>query len=163
MATLSACLFLLAERTHAMDRCLLAKRSHRALEIKDVAERTQSSSRKLYRALRMREAEQILGFHLFRNVLGEYPDSDAFDGGTGVEQVGCDLLDGVSMGQELCLPGGTRGAPYAGKFVHRGVTDLTFDRFAVVKHRKPERQSFEVVSLHFASRQRHRNIPQRFV
>jgi hypothetical protein len=111
------------------------------------------------------EAEQVLGLllDLSRNVLGEYPDGSAFDRGTGVEQVGCDLLDRVSVGQELRLPGGTQGAPHAGKFVHRGVTDLTFNRFAVVKHRKPECQSFEVVSQDFASRQRHRNIPQRFV
>jgi hypothetical protein len=100
---------------------------------------------------------------LSRNVLGEYPDRGAFDRGTGVEQVGCDLLDRVSMSQELRLPGGTQGAPHAGKFVHRSVTDLTLNRFAVVKHRKPKRQSFEVVSQDFASRQRHRNIPQRFV
>jgi hypothetical protein len=98
-----------------------------------------------------------------RNVLGEYPDSSALDRGTGVEQVGCDLLDRVSMGHELRLPGGTQGAPHAGKLIHRGVTDLTFDRFTVVNHRKPKRQSFEVVSQDFASRQRHRNIPQRFV
>jgi hypothetical protein len=94
---------------------------------------------------------------LIRNVLGEYPDGGAFDRGTGVEQVGRDLLDRVSVGQELRLPGGTQGAPHAGKFVHRGVTDLTFNRFAVVNHRKPKRQSFEVVSQYFASRQRHRN------
>jgi hypothetical protein len=67
------------------------------------------------------------------------------------------------MGQKLRLPGGTQGALHAGKFVHRSVTDLTFDRFAVIKHRKPKRQSFEVVSQDFASRQRHRNILQRFV
>jgi hypothetical protein len=57
---------------------------------------------------------------LIRNVFGEYPDSRAFDRGRGVEQVGRDLLDGVSMGQELRLPGGTQGALDAGKFVHRG-------------------------------------------
>jgi hypothetical protein len=108
------------------------------------------------------EAEQVLAslfFELFRKVLREYPDRSAFDRGTGVEHVGCDLLDSVSMGKELRLPGGTQGAPHAGKFVHRRVTDLTFNRFAVVKHRKPECQSFEVVSQDFASRQRHRNIP----
>jgi hypothetical protein len=44
-------------------------------------------------------------FRLFQNVLGEYPDSGAFDRGTGVEHVGRDLLDCVSMGQELRLPG----------------------------------------------------------
>jgi hypothetical protein len=111
------------------------------------------------------EAEQHwlgLLFHLLRNVLGEYPDGGAFDRGAGIEQVGRDLLDGVSMGQELRLPGGTQGAPDAGKFVHRSVTDLTFNRFTVVKHRKPERQSFKVVSPDFAPRQRHRNVPQRF-
>jgi hypothetical protein len=100
---------------------------------------------------------------LSQNVFREYPDCGAFDRGGGIEQVGCDLLDGVSVGQELRLPGGTQGAPHAGKFVHRSVTDLTFDRFTVVNHRKPKRQSFEVVSQYFASRQRHRNIPWHFV
>jgi hypothetical protein len=108
------------------------------------------------------EAEQTAALSrlllLIRNVLGEYPDNSAFDRGRGVEQVGCDLLDSVSMGQKLRLPGGTQGALDAGKFVHRSVTDLTFDRFAVVKHRKPKRQSFEVLSQDFTSRQRHRNI-----
>jgi hypothetical protein len=92
-------------------------------------------------------------------MLGEYPDCGAFDRGRGVEQVGRDLLDSVAMGQELRLPGGTQGALYAGKFVHRGVTDLTFNRLTVVKHRKSKRQSFEVVSQDLASRQRHRIIP----
>jgi hypothetical protein len=118
-------------------------------------------------ALRLREIQSKCWLRLLldlsRNVLGEYPDSSAFDRGRGVEQVGCDLLDRVSMGQELRLPGGTQGALHPGEFVHRGVTDLTFNRFAVVQHRKPKRQSFEVVSQDFASRQWHLNIPQRFV
>src|ERR1700723_1572141 len=67
---------------------------------------------------------------LSRNVLREYPDCGAFDRGGGIKQVGCDLLDGVSVGEELRLPGCAQGAPHAGKFVHRGVTDLTFNRFA---------------------------------
>jgi hypothetical protein len=99
---------------------------------------------------------------LVRKVLREYSDRRALDRGAGVEQIGRDLFDDISVGQKLRLPGGTQGAPHAGKFVHRGVTDLTFNRFAVVKHGKPERQSFEVVSPDFATRQRHRNIPQRF-
>jgi hypothetical protein len=84
---------------------------------------------------------QTLGSDLFRNVLAEYPDSSAFDRGRGVEQGGCDLLDGVSMGQKLRLPGGTQGALDAGKFIHRSVTYLTINRFTSVKHRKPKRQS----------------------
>jgi hypothetical protein len=109
------------------------------------------------------EAEQVLTrralIYLSRNVLGEYPYGGAFDRGRSVEQVGRDLFDRVSMGQELRLPGGTQGTPYAGKFIHRSVTDLTFDRLTAVKHRKPKRQSFEIVSPDFAPRQRHRNIP----
>jgi hypothetical protein len=45
------------------------------------------------------EAEQTAALSrlllLIRNVLGEYPDRGAFDRGSGVEQVGCDLLDSV--------------------------------------------------------------------
>jgi hypothetical protein len=77
-------------------------------------------------------------------VLGEHHDGSAFDRGTGVERVGCYLLDDVAMGQQLRLPGGTQGILDAGKFVHGSVTDLTFNRFTVVIHRKPKPQSFEV-------------------
>jgi hypothetical protein len=65
-------------------------------------------------------------------VLGEYPDCGTFDPGSRVEQVGRDLLAGISMSQELRLPRGTQRALHAGQFVHRRVTDLTFNRFAVV-------------------------------
>jgi hypothetical protein len=95
-------------------------------------------------------------------VLGEYPDCGTFDPGSSVEQIGRDSLDGISMSQELRLPRGTQRALHAGQFVHRSVTDLTFNRLAVVEHRKPKRQSFEVISQDFASRERHRHIPWRF-
>ena len=129
------------------------------IEIEVIAERASSYDHALCACLKAEQVLAELARLFIRNVLGEYPDRGTFDRRAGVEQVGCDFLDGVSVDQELGLPCGAQGAPHAGKFVHRGVTDLTFNRFAVVKHRKPERQSFEVVSQDFASRQRHRPIP----
>jgi hypothetical protein len=42
---------------------------------------------------------------------------------------------------------GNQGALHAGKFVYRGVIDLTFNRFTVVNHRRPKCQSIEIISV----------------
>ena len=66
-------------------------------------------------------------------------------------------LDSVAMGHKLRLPGDAWRAFCLGQFIHRGITDLPLDRFAVVHHRKCERQSIVVVSQNLATDQRHRN------
>src|SRR5260370_21674898 len=96
---------------------------------------------------------------LFLDMLGEYPDHRAFDGRAGVEQIGCDALDGIPQSQKLRLPRNARRTPDAGELVHRRVADLAVDGVVAVLHRKSERQAFGVISDNFATRQRHRMLP----
>jgi hypothetical protein len=88
-------------------------------------------------------------------MLREDPDNGAFDGLGVVEQVGRYSLDGIALFQKLGLSCGAWRTSYACKLIHRGVADLTFDRFAVVQHRKSERQSLVVISHNPAPRQWH--------
>jgi len=70
----------------------------------------------------------------------EYPNDVTLNGGGFVKQVGRNSFNGVSQRQKLRHPRGVFRTLHACQFVHRGVTDLTLDRFAVVQHRKSECQ-----------------------
>jgi hypothetical protein len=89
----------------------------------------------------------------------EYPNYVTLNGGGFVKQVGRNSFNGVSQRQKLPLPRGVFRTLHACQLVHRGVTDLTLDRFAVVQHRKSECQPLGVVSYNLASGQRHRSTP----
>jgi hypothetical protein len=65
----------------------------------------------------------------------------------------------VSRSDKNCATLAVFSALHACQFVHRGVTDLTLDHFAVVQHRKSECQPLGVVSYNLASGQRHRSTP----
>ena len=81
----------------------------------------------------------------------EYPNDVTLNGGGFVKQVGRNSFNGVSQRQKLPLPRGVFRTLHACQLVHRGVTDLTLDRFAVVQHRKSECQPLGVVSYNLAS------------
>jgi hypothetical protein len=70
----------------------------------------------------------------------EYPNDVTLNGGGFVKQVGRNSFNGLSQRQKLRHPRGVFRTLHACQFVHRGVTDLTLDRFAVVQHRKSECQ-----------------------
>ena len=89
----------------------------------------------------------------------EYPNDVTLNGGGFVKQVGRNSFNGVSQRQKLRLPRDAFRTLHACQLVHRGVTDLTLDRFAVVQHRKSECQPLGVVSYNLASGQRHRSTP----
>ena len=89
----------------------------------------------------------------------EYPNDVTLNGGGFVKQVGRNSFNGLSQRQKLRHPRGVFRTLHACQFVHRGVTDLTLDRFAVVQHRKSECQPLGVVSYNLASGQRHRSTP----
>ena len=89
----------------------------------------------------------------------EYPNDVTLNGGGFVKQVGRNSFNGVSQRQKLRHPRGVFRTLHACQSVHRGVTDLTLDRFAVVQHRKSECQPLGVVSYNLASGQRHRSTP----
>jgi hypothetical protein len=91
------------------------------------------------------------------NMLCEYPNNVSFHARGLIEQVGGYSFDGVAIGQKLRLPRDALRTSYPCEIVHRGVADLTLDRFAIVQHRKCERQPLVVVSHNLATRQRHRN------
>ena len=69
----------------------------------------------------------------------EYPNNVSLNGRGFIEQIGGYLLDGVAMSHKLRLPRDAWRSPYLCKLIHRGVADVTFDRFAAVHHRKCER------------------------
>jgi len=87
----------------------------------------------------------------------EYPNNVSLNGRGFIEQIGGCLLDGVAMSHKLCLPRDAWRSPYLCKLIHRGVADLTFDRFAAVHHSKCERKPLVVVSPNSTTRQWHRN------
>jgi hypothetical protein len=89
----------------------------------------------------------------------EYPNDVALNRRGFVKQVGRNSFNGVSQRQKLPLPRDVFRTLHARQFVHRGVTDLTLNRFAVVQHRKPECQPLGVVSYNLASGQRHQSTP----
>src|SRR3984893_17066880 len=74
----------------------------------------------------------------------------------GVEKIGRESLNRFAMRQKLSLSNRVRRASCFCKFVHRGVADLTKDRFVGVQHRKSERLPFVVITNYPALRQRHR-------
>jgi hypothetical protein len=73
-------------------------------------------------------------------MLREYANNVPFDARGFVEQVGGYSIDSVAMGHKLRLP---RDAWRT--LIHSGITDLALHRFAVVHHRKCERQARSVV------------------
>jgi hypothetical protein len=87
----------------------------------------------------------------------EYPNNVSLNGRGFIEQIGGYLLDGVAMSHKLRLPRDAWRSPNLCKLIHRGVADLTFDRFAAVHHRKCERKPLVVVSPNSTTRQWHRN------
>ena len=94
-------------------------------------------------------------------MLGEYANDVSFEARGFIVQVGGYSFDGVAMGHKQRLPRDGWRTLCLCQLIHRGIADLAWDHFAVVHHRKCERQPLVVVSYHLATGQRHRN-PHRF-
>jgi len=93
---------------------------------------------------------------LFQNMLREDTNNRARDRSGGDEKIGREALYRFAMRQKLILPDRGRRTSCSCKFIHRGVTDLTKDRFVTVQHRKSERLAFVVITNYPPRRQRHR-------
>ena len=78
-----------------------------------------------------------------------------------VKKIGRESLNRFAMRQKLSLSNRVRRASCFRKFVHRGVADLTKDRFVGVEHRKSERLPFVVITNHPALRQRGKRLIDR--
>src|SRR3984957_9085851 len=91
------------------------------------------------------------------NMLGEYANHVPFEARGFIVQVGGNSLDRIAMGHKLGLPRDAWRALCACQLIHRGITDLAWHRFAVVHHRKCERQPLAIVPDNLATRQRHKN------
>jgi hypothetical protein len=89
-------------------------------------------------------------------MLREDTNNRAGDGADGVEKIGREFLYRFAMRQKLSLSNRVQRALCSHKFVHRGVADLTIDRFVAIQHRKFEREPFVVITNYSALRQRHR-------
>src|ERR1700730_2377643 len=92
-------------------------------------------------------------------MLGENPHHGALHGSAVVEQSGRNSLNGVAMLEKQRLSRSAWRTSHAGQFIHRGIADLAFDRFAVVQHGESERQPFVVISYNATARQRHPQAP----
>src|ERR1700722_9798204 len=91
------------------------------------------------------------------NMLGEYANHVPFETRGFMVQVGGNSLDRIAMGHKLGLPRDAWRALCACQLIHRGITDLALHRFAVVHHRKCERQPLAIVPDNLATRQQHEN------
>jgi hypothetical protein len=76
----------------------------------------------------------------------------SFDARSFIEHVGGYSLDSVAMGDKLILPRDAWRTLCLCQLIHRGVTDLAWHNFAIVHHRKCERQTLVVVSQDLAAR-----------
>src|ERR1700716_1362522 len=97
-------------------------------------------------------------FLLF-NILRKNADNATSNDVAGIELCGCNTFDRFTQAQKLRLSFCKGRASSTRKIVHRGGADLTFDRRAVLQHRKYERHSFDIVAQNPAPRQRHRKLP----
>src|SRR5258708_23823982 len=92
---------------------------------------------------------------LLQNMLREDANNRARDRSGGVEKLGREALYPFAMRRKLSLSNRVRRALCSYELVHRGIADLTIDRFVGIQHRKFERQPFLVITNYPAPRQRH--------
>jgi hypothetical protein len=86
------------------------------------------------------------------NMFRKNADNVSFDARSFIEHVGDYSLDSVAMGDKLSLPRDAWRTLCLCQLIHRGVTDLAWHNFAIVHHRKCERQTLVVVSQDLAAR-----------
>src|SRR6202022_3279346 len=89
------------------------------------------------------------------NMLRENANNSAPNNGVAIELVRRDALDYFTQAHKLRLALGRQRAPLASEIVHCDTTYLTFDRLALVQHRKFERHPINVVTQNPAPHERH--------